>query len=67
MASSVKWIALGIVCAILAFFLYPFIDSEWASTHNAGIWVTIGFFAAATITVLCGFNAIESKDRTLNH
>jgi hypothetical protein len=68
MASTIKWIALGIVCAILAFILYPAIDSNWAADNHVGILVTIGFFASASITILCGFNVIEStKDHDLEH
>ena len=67
MTSTVKWVALGFVFAILSIFLYMNIDSDWTNRNNASIWVTIVFFASATVTILCGFNAIESKDQTSEH
>ena len=58
---SFKWILLAIVFGIIAIYLYSAIDSKWAERTNAGIWMTITFFMAATVTILCGFNAIDSQ------
>ena len=64
MANTIKWIVLSIVCAIAAIFLYTMIDSQWAAQSNMSIWMTIFFFASATLTIVCAFNAVESKDKT---
>ena len=58
---SFKWILLAIVFGVVAIYLYSAIDSKWAERTNAGIWMTITFFMAATVTILCGFNAIDSQ------
>lgn len=64
MAHTVKWVLFSIICAVAAIFLYTTIDSEWSSQTNASIWLTILFFACATIAILCAFNAVEEKDAT---
>jgi hypothetical protein len=64
MANTIKWIVLSIVCAIAAIFLYTMIDSQWAAQSNMSIWMTILFFASATLAIVCAFNAVESKDKT---
>ena len=62
MANTIKWIVLSIVCAIAAIFLYTMIDSQWAAQSNMSIWMTILFFASATLAIVCAFNAVESKE-----
>jgi hypothetical protein len=62
MTKIMKWIFLGIACAILSILLYKTIDSDWATKTNMGILMTIAFFASATCAILCGFNAIELKE-----
>jgi hypothetical protein len=57
---SFKWVLLAIVFGVVAIYLYTAIDSKWAERTNAGIWMTISFFMAAVVTILCGFNAIDS-------
>jgi hypothetical protein len=64
MANTAKWIVLSIVCAIAAIFLYTTIDSQWAAQANMSVWMTILFFASATLAIVCVFNAVESKDKT---
>ena len=62
MAHTVKWVVLSVICAVGAIVLYTTIDSEWSSRTNASIWLTILFFASATIAILCAFNAVEEKE-----
>jgi uncharacterized ion transporter superfamily protein YfcC len=64
MAKTFKWVVLSIVCAVLAIFLYTTIDSEWSVKTNASIWLTIGFFASATLAILFAFSAVEGRDET---
>jgi cytochrome oxidase Cu insertion factor (SCO1/SenC/PrrC family) len=64
MANTIKWIILSIVSGIAAIFLYTTIDSEWASRTNMSIWMTILFFASATVAIVCVFNAVETNDKT---
>ena len=66
MTSTVKWGALGALFAVLAIILYALIDSSWSQQHNLSILITIGFFAAATAAIVCGFNAIDSGN-TMHH
>ena len=67
MTRTIKWAVLCVAFAIVSILLYTTIDSEWAADNNLGILMTIAFFATATVTILCGFNAVESKDQTLQH
>ncbi len=62
MAKSIKWVVLSIVCAIAAIFLYTKIDSEWSVRTNASIWLTILFFASATLAILFAFSAVEGEE-----
>lgn len=62
MARTFKWVFLSIVCAIAAIFLYTAIDSEWSAKTNSSIWLTICFFASATLAILFAFSAVEGKD-----
>ena len=62
MNRSIKWIALCIICAVVAVWLYTTIDSAWSQQNNASIWITICFFLAAVGTILSGFNAIDKED-----
>jgi hypothetical protein len=64
MAHTFKWALFSIICAVAAIFLYTTIDSEWSSQTNASIWLTILFFASATVAILCAFNAVEEKENT---
>ena len=64
MLNLIKWIALCVMFAFIAIFLYITIDSKWAERNNAGIWITIAFFLAAGATIVSVFNAIESHDAT---
>jgi uncharacterized membrane protein len=63
MANTVKWIVFSIVCAIAAIFLYTTIDSQWSAQAGMSIWMTILFFVSATLSIVCAFNAVESKDK----
>jgi hypothetical protein len=62
MSSSIKWILLGVVFALISIWLYSTIDSAWSQKNNASIWLTICFFLSAVATILCGFSAIEKND-----
>ena len=62
MAKNFKWVFLSIVCAVAAIFLYTTIDSEWSVKTNSSIWLTILFFASATLAILFAFSAIEDKE-----
>ena len=62
MNRSIKWIALCIICVVVAVWLYTTIDSAWSQQNNASIWITICFFLAAVATILSGFNAIDKED-----
>lgn len=62
MTTSIKWVVLCIMFAIVAIYLYTVIDSVWSQQNNASIWITILFFLAAVATILCGFNAIDKED-----
>jgi hypothetical protein len=64
MAKTFKWVVLSIVCAVVAIFLYTTIDSEWSVKTNASIWLTICFFASATLAILFAFSAVEGRDET---
>ena len=67
MAGSIKWIVLGVLCAVITFFLYRFIDSDWSQDHGASIWITIGFFLAAMGTIMSAFSAIDETDHSTRH
>ena len=62
MAKNFKWVFLSIVCAIAAIYLYTTIDSEWSAKTNSSIWLTICFFASATLAILFAFSAVEGKE-----
>ncbi|MGZ3839470.1 MAG: hypothetical protein ACXVMS_00520 [Flavisolibacter sp.] len=62
MTTTIKWVVLCIMFAIVAIYLYTVIDSVWSQQNNASIWITILFFLAAVATILCGFNAIDKED-----
>jgi hypothetical protein len=62
MAKNFKWVFLSIVCAVAAIFLYTTIDSEWSVKTNSSIWLTILFFASATLAILFAFSAVEGKE-----
>lgn len=62
MAKNFKWVFLSIVCAVTAIFLYTTIDSEWSVKNNSSIWLTILFFASATLAILFAFSAVEGKE-----
>jgi len=62
MTSSIKWIALGLMFAVIAVWLYTVIDSNWSQENHASIWLTICFFLSAVATILCAFSAIENND-----
>ena len=64
MAHTFKWAVASIICAVAAIFLYTTIDSEWSRDTNASIWLTILFFASATVAILCAFNAVDEKNNT---
>lgn len=61
------WIALSVIAAIAAVFLYRTIDSAWAMENNMTIVMTIIFFLAASIAVVCGFNAATSNKHATGH
>ncbi|MGN6399550.1 MAG: hypothetical protein ACTHMD_03790 [Flavisolibacter sp.] len=65
MTTTIKWVVLCIMFAIVATWLYTVIDSAWSQQNNASIWVTILFFLAAVATILCGFNAVDKEDSML--
>ena len=62
MAKNFKWVFLSIICAAAAIFLYTTIDSEWSVKTNSSIWLTILFFASATLAILFAFSAVEDKE-----
>ena len=63
MASSIKWIVLGLLSAVLSVILYKTIDSQWAAERGIGVWITIAFFLTATGTILCGFNLVDARNQ----
>ena len=65
MAKNFKWVFLSIVCAVAAIFLYTTIDSEWSVKTNSSIWLTILFFASATLAILFAFSAVEGKEESV--
>jgi hypothetical protein len=60
MTTTIKWIVLSIMFAVVSIMLYISIDSSWSAEQNASVLLTIGFFLAATACILCGFKAIDS-------
>jgi hypothetical protein len=62
MTSSIKWIVLCLMFAVISVWLYTAIDSNWSQENHASIWLTICFFLSAVATILCGFSAIENND-----
>ena len=62
MVSNALWITLCVVATVVSIFLYKAIDSAWATENNMTIVVTIAFFGAASLAVLCGFNAATSQE-----
>lgn len=65
MARTFKWVFLSIICAVAAIFLYSAIDSEWSAKTGASIWLTICFFASATLAILFAFSAVEGKENNI--
>jgi hypothetical protein len=66
MTSTVKWGVLSALFAVAAIILYTLIDSNWSQENNLSILITIGFFAVAAASIVCGFNAIDSGN-TMHH
>jgi uncharacterized membrane protein len=67
MLTTTAWIALCIVAAIAAVFLYTTIDSPWALENGMTIVMTIIFFIAASIAVVSGFNAATGNKHATGH
>lgn len=67
MLTTKMWIALCVVAAAASVLLYKTIDSDWARANNMTIVVTIAFFLAASMAVLCGFNAATMKKHSTGH
>lgn len=67
MFTTSAWIVLSVIAAIAAVFLYRTIDSPWAMENNMTIVMTIIFFVAASIAVVCGFNAATANKHAHGH
>ena len=67
MTSTIKWVVLCVMFAIVSVWLYTTIDSKWAEENHASIWLTICFFLTAVATILCGFSAVETYDHHHHH
>jgi hypothetical protein len=61
MTTTIKWVLLSIMFAVVSIMLYIAIDSTWSAEHGTGVLTTIGFFLAATACILCAFKAVDSS------